>query len=258
MIKLNTIEVSDAISYLNKIENETIDLMVCDPPYGIAIDDWDVFQSEEEYFNFIYSWLEISLLKLKPTGSIYLFNNSYNSAMILSFLKDKNVHFQNWLTWYKKDGFTALTKKYNRVQETILFLTKDKKKYTFNYNEIRVPYESSERIKSAEKKGILKNGKRWFPNKDGKLCGDVWEFSSEKNRNRVNGKTVKQFHATPKPLEMIKRIIKASSNKGDVVLDLFMGSGTTALACKELNRNFLGCDINSEYVEYSMERLKQF
>jgi DNA modification methylase len=57
---------------------------------------------------------------------------------------------------------------------------------------------------------------------------------------------------------MIKRIIKASSNKGDVVLDLFMGSGTTALACKELNRNFLGCDINSEYVEYSMERLKQF
>ena len=255
-MELNKIEVSDAITFLNKIEDESITLMVCDPPYGIGIDDWDVFKSENEYFEFMYSWLEISLKKIKPNGSLYLFNNSYNSAIILNFLKNKNVHFQNWITWYKKDGFTALTKKYNRVQETILFFTKDNKNYIFNYDDIRVPYDSTSRIKSAEKTGILKNGKRWFPNPNGKLCGDVWEFSSEKNRNRINGKTVKQFHMTPKPLEMIKRIIKASSNEGDIILDLFMGSGTTALACKELNRNFVGCDINSDYVNFSNERLK--
>jgi site-specific DNA-methyltransferase (adenine-specific) len=256
MIKLNTIEVLDALSYLNKIEDETVDLMVCDPPYGIGIDNWDIFKSEDEYFNFIYSWLDISLSKLKPNGSFYLFNNSYNSAIILNYLKDKDVCFQNWITWYKKDGFTALTKKYNRVQETILYFTKNKKNYIFNHNEIRVPYESKSRIKAAEKKGIIKNGKRWFPNPNGKLCGDVWEFSSEKNRNRVNGKTVKQFHMTPKPLDMIKRIIKASTNEGDIVLDLFMGSGTTAVACKELNRHFLGCDVNPDYVEYSLKRIK--
>ena len=85
-MELNKIEVSDAITFLNKIEDESITLMVCDPPYGIGIDDWDVFKSENEYFEFMYSWLEISLKKIKPNGSLYLFNNSYNSAIILNFL----------------------------------------------------------------------------------------------------------------------------------------------------------------------------
>lgn len=255
MVKLNSIEVSDVFDYLNSVDDKSVDLLLTDPPYGISIDDWDVFESEEKYFEFMYKWLELGINKVKDNGSIYLFNNSYNSAQITVFLKNKGLFFQNWITWYKKDGFTSMTRRFNRVQETLIFFTKDKKQYTFNYDDIRVPYESKSRIDAAKKKGILKNGKRWFPNPNGKLCGDVWEFSSEKNRNRVNGKMKKQFHATQKPVEMIERIIKASTNEGDLVLDPFMGSGTTALAAKNLNRNFIGCDLNPDYVKFSLERL---
>jgi site-specific DNA-methyltransferase (adenine-specific) len=256
MVKLNSIEVSDVVNYLNMIDDKSVDLILTDPPYGISIDDWDVFKNEDEYFNFMYTWLELAINKIKDDGSIYLFNNNYNSAHILLFLKDKGLFFQNWITWYKKDGFTSLKRKFNRNQETLLFFTKDKKNYIFNYDDVRVPYESTNRIEAAKKKGILKNGKRWFPNPNGKLCGDVWEYSSEKNRNRINGKLKKQFHATQKPVEMIERIIKASTNEGDLVLDPFMGSGTTALAAKNLNRNFIGCDLNPDYVEFSLKRLE--
>lgn len=255
MVELNTIEVSDVFNYLKKVDNKSVKLLLSDPPYGMSIDEWDVFENEESYFKFMYDWLSIAIDKVTDDGSIYLFNNSYNSAHILNFLQQKGLFFQNWITWYKKDGFTSIKKRYNRVQETILFFTKDKKNYTFNYDDIRIPYESTSRIEAAKKTGILKNGKRWYPNQNGKLCTDVWEFTSEKNRNRINGKTVKQFHTTQKPVEMIERIIRASTNVGDLILDPFMGSGTTALASKNLNRNFIGCDLNPEYVEFSLKRL---
>lgn len=256
MVKFNIIEVSDVNEYLMKVDDKSIDLLLTDPPYGISIDEWDIFESEEKYFEFMYSWLDIAITKVKDSGSIYLFNNTYNSAELTVFLKNKGLFFQNWITWYKKDGFTSMTRRFNRVQETIIFFTKDKKNYTFNHDDVRVPYESVNRIEAAKKTGILKNGKRWFPNPNGKLCGDVWEFTSEKNRNRINGKMIKQFHATQKPVEMIERIILASTNEGDLVLDPFMGSGTTALASKNLKRNFIGCDSNENYVEFATNRLK--
>ena len=111
-----------------------------------------------------------------------------------------------------------------------------------------MPYESTERIKHAQTKGILKNGKRWFPNPNGKLCPDVWHIVSERHKQKVNGKIMKSFHKTVKPTDMIERIVKASSNEDDLVLDCFVGSGTTALVCKKLKRNFIGCDNNSDYI----------
>lgn len=252
---LNKIIHSDVFEYLNLVDDNSVDLILTDVPYGIGIDSWDTFENEEKYFEFIYRFIDQSIPKLKKNGSLYMFNNAYNSAFVLQYLVSKKLIFQSWITWYKKDGFTSFKNKFNRTQETCLFFT-NSKKYTFNYDDIRIPYESQKRIEAARKKGILKNGKRWFPNEKGKLCNDVWEFSSEKNRNRINGKTMKQFHSTQKPIEMIKRIVIASSNEGDVVLDPFMGSGTTALACKMLNRNFLGCDLNLEYVNYANNSLE--
>ena len=104
-------------------------------------------------------------------------------------------------------------------------------------------------LSMLKKKGLLKNGKRWYPNPNGKLCGEVWHITSERHKNKVDGKVVKMDHLTPKPLEMIERIVKASSNKGDIVLDCFVGSGTTAVAAKKLNRRYLASDSNSEFVK---------
>lgn len=139
-------------------------------------------------------------------------------------------------------------RRYSTGQETILFFTKSKK-HTFNYDDVRVPYESTERIKHAAEKGILKNGKRWFPNPDGRLCGEVWHFSSQRHKQKINGKVQKLEHITPKPHDLLERIIKASSNEGDLVLDCFMGSGSTAIVAKKLGRDFIGCDEESKYVD---------
>ena len=104
----------------------------------------------------------------------------------------------------------------------------------------------------ARKNGILKNGKRWYPNAKGKLCPDVWEIASQRHKQKIKGKTQKLSHPTIKPREMIERMIKASSKKGDIVLDLFSGSGMTSLVARDLGRHFIGCESNKDYVDSSL------
>lgn len=257
MMKKNSVFIGDINDFLSKIEDNSVDLIVADPPYNQNIDKWDIFKTENDYFDFMYSWLDLAIRKLSPKGSIYLFNNAYNSAFIMSYLVKKGLFFKNWIIWYKKDGFSPSRTKFVNNQETVLFFTKSKNNYTFNFEAIRVPYSSESRMKAAEKTGILKNNKRWYPNPNGKLCTDVWEFSSVRLKNKVNGRTIKTNHPTPKPKDMIKRIISASTNENDLVLDLFSGSGITSIVCLEMNRNFLACEKNELYAKEIIEKLNK-
>lgn len=200
-------------------------------------------------------YLDGVLAALKPTGSLYLFNTAFNAALILGALRERGMVYRNWITWYKKDGFSACRRRFCNNQETILFFTKSEKNYTFHCDAVRVPYLSDERIRAAQTRGILKNGKRWYPNPNGKLCTDVWEFPSVRLTNKRDGKTVKQKHPTPKPEGMIERMLLASSDEGDVVLDLFSGTGTTAYCAKKLGRRFIGCENNPDYCALIEERL---
>ena len=174
-MKNNVIYLADVFDFLLKLEDSSIDLVIADPPYNMRKADWDTFKTEKDYFDFTYKWLDLLLTKCKPTASLYLFNNAYNSAIILNYLRKKDIVFHNWITWHKKDGFSSSKKQFVNAQETILFYSISNT-YTFNPDDIRVPYDSTERIAHAAKKGILKNGKRWFPNEKGKLCNDVWEI----------------------------------------------------------------------------------
>ena len=255
-IQLNRIVQTDIISFLNDLPDEFADLIVADPPYNQNIAEWDTFGSSQVYFEFMVDWLKKAYDKLKINGSIYLFNNVLNSALLLPKLLQMGFIYQSWIVWYKKDGFKPSKKKYVSNQEVILFLTKSSE-FTFNYDEVRIPYLSNERILHASKKGILKNGKRWFPNSKGKLCTDVWEISSERHNQKIRGKTVKLNHPTTKPKIMIERIIKASSNKEDVVLDLFSGSGMTSKVCSQLKRNYIGCEKNPIYVKQAEKFIKE-
>jgi len=257
MLTINKIYKIDCISFLSKIDDKSIDLAVIDPPYNLKKAEWDTFKSNKHFLNFTFKWIDALLPKLKNTASLYIFNTPYNSTFILQYLVKNNFIFQNWITWDKKDGMAASKKRYNNGQETILFFTKSNN-YTFNHDAIRIPYESTERIAHAAKKGILKNGKRWFPNSKGKLCREVWHFSSERHKNKINGKTPKMPHLTPKPLDMIERIIRASSNQGDLILDCFVGSGTTAVASKKLKRNFICSDNDKEYVNLARLNIKKY
>lgn len=253
--KIYNLDVFDFLN--NKVSNESVDLIVTDPPYNLKKAEWDTFKSEKEFFDWTFAWIDKAIEKLKKNGSIYIFNTPYNSAFILQHLVSKGLIFQNWITWDKRDGLGSAKRKYSNGQETILFFTNGKQ-HTFNYNDIRVPYESSSRIAHAAKKGILKNGKRWFPNPNGRLCGEVWHFSSQRHKEKINGKTQKLPHLTPKPIDLIERIIKASSNENDLVMDMFLGSGTTAIACNKLNRNFIGNELNKEYFNLALQKLKEY
>lgn len=255
MLDINKIYHLDCFEFLKKIDNGIIDLALIDPPYFLNKANWDEFESHEQFLQFTFDWIDALIPKLKINSSIYIFNTPYNCAFILHHLLKHNLTLQNWITWDKRDGLASAKRKYVNGQETILFFTKGEK-YTFNADAIRIPYESAKRIEHARKKGILKNGKRWYPNPNGKLCGNVWHISSERHKNKINGKTPKLPHVSPKPIEMIERMIKASSNKGDLVLDCFMGTGTTALASIKLGRNFIGCDSNKKYVDIINKRLK--
>ncbi|RDU60074.1 site-specific DNA-methyltransferase [Helicobacter sp. MIT 14-3879] len=249
---MNQIYIQDVFEFLESLPNAFVDLAIIDPPYNLKVANWDRFKSENDFLDFSFAWIDSMLPKIKPTGSLYIFNTPYNCALFLNHLRGKAT-FQNWITWYKKDGMSAHKKRFNNTQECILFCSMNPKKYYFNCDSVRLPYDSVSRITHAAKKGILKNGKRWYPNPNGKLCPDVWEIVSERHKQKVNGRTQKLNHPTPKPKEMIERMIKASSKEGDLILDLFSGTGITSIVARALNRQFIGCELNKDYLDSSLE-----
>ena len=256
-MKINQIHKMDVFDFLNKeVKDESVDLAIVDPPYNLSKAEWDTFKSQEAFLQFTYDWIDAMLPKIKATGSFYIFNTPYNAAHILCFLSSRGMHFQNWIVWDKRDGLASAKRKYVNGQESILFFSKAQK-HIFNHDDIRVPYNSTDRMAHAAKKGIIKNGKRWYPNPNGKLCGEVWHFSSERHKRKVNGRVVKMDHLSPKPVAMIERMVKASSSQGDLVLDCFMGSGTTAVVSAKLGRNFIGCEKDPDYHAVCQRNLKE-
>lgn len=251
-MKSNKIYNCDVFEFLNGLVDCSVDLAIIDPPYNRIDAEWDKFKNEEEFFNFTYQWIDKLIPKLKKTASIYIFNTPHNCAYIMTYLRKKNLTYRSWITWYKKDGFNGNKRKYVNNQETILFFTASDD-YTFNQDEVRLPYLSFDRLKYPQ--GILKNGNRWIPNPSGRLCTDVWEISSDRHQTKLEGKIQKSIHPSPKPENMIERMIKASSDKGDLVLDLFSGTGTTSVIAKRFGRNFIGCEVNKSYYEYAVARI---
>jgi site-specific DNA-methyltransferase (adenine-specific) len=254
---LNQVMKGDYSKLLSKIPNNSVDLVCVDPPYNLRKADWDTFESHDKFLEFTFKWINAVVLKIKPGGGFYIFNTPRNCAYILPHVESLGFVLQNWITWNKKDGFTATKKKFLPEQETILYLVKSGSEPTFNADEVRVPYESTERIAAAKTKGILKNGKRWFPNNAGRLCSDVWHISSERHNTKEKGKVKASLHPTVKPMELMERIILASTKPGDIVLDIFAGTGSTLVASKKNNRMFIGTDLDPEYVKIAKNRLKQ-
>ena len=253
---LNKIAVSDCLAYLKKVDDGFVDLAVIDPPYNLKKGSWDTFKSQAEFLSFTTKWVDALIPKLKDSASLYIFNTPLNAAYILQHLIKRGLYFQNWITWDKRDGFSYAKKSFCQNQETIIFCTKNDK-HTFNYDAVRLPYESKDRIRLAAVKGIIKNGKRWYPNPGASFVVMYGMLPANVIKNKVGGRVQSQPHATMKPLEIIERIIRASSNENGVVLDCFVGSGTTAVASYNLKRNFLCCDYDRDFVALARNRLKQ-
>lgn len=257
---LDVVVEADALDFLRKLPRGCVDLGVIDPPYNLKKGEWDTWSSDEAFLEFTESWIDELLPTLRPKAGLYVFNTPRNAAYILALLEARGCEFRNWITWDKRDGFSSTTKRFVPQQETCLYVVAPgpaSRQPIFNADAVRVPYESTGRIAAAEKTGILKNGKRWFPNKNGRLLGDVWHIVSERHKNKKQGRTQAASHPTVKPLELIDRLVLASSNEGDVVLDCFVGSGTTAVSAARLGRHFLASDVDPEFVAVARERLEQ-
>ena len=97
MMELNRVYQLDAFKFLDSLENNSIDLAIVDPPYNMKQGAWDNFKSETDYLTFTFAWIDKLIPKIKPNGSMYLFNNQYNSAIILNYLRDKNIYYKNWI-----------------------------------------------------------------------------------------------------------------------------------------------------------------
>lgn len=244
----------DSIEWLKTLEDESVDLVFADPPYNIKKAEWDTFENQEAYIQWSLEWIVEASRILKKQGSLYICGFSE----ILADLKHPaSKYFKGckWLVWHYKNK-ANLGKDFGRSHESLLHFRKTKK-YTMNQDFIRIPYgEHTLKYPSHPQAETSQygNGKKrddWTPHPLGAKPKDVIEVPTT-----CNGMNEKTPHPTQKPEELVRKFVLASSNRGDVVLDPFSGSGTTAVVAEQLGRKWLACDISQEYNEWAIERIQ--
>ena len=236
--------VGDCLESMKKMPSESVDLIITDPPFNIGKNYGGVYKDNkkfDEYTEWCKFWLSECIRLLKKDGSLYLFNYPENNAFLLPFLKERMV-FKRWMTWHYPTNTGHSKSNFTRTQHSIIFCAKSEK-HKFNKYHIAEPYKNPNDKRIKER---LKNGS------NGKTPYDVFQFNLVKNVSKD-----KTPHPCQIPVPLLKIIIKASSDPGDIVLDPFAGSFSTCAAAKELDRNSIGIDINSKYVYIGRKRLEK-
>ena len=255
--KIQKIIKEDCIQGMKKIKNETVDIIICDPPYNIGKDFGNNSdkQKMDEYLLWCDKWIKECIRILKPNGTLYI----YGFSEILSFIRvriDINVR---WIIWHYTNKVTPSLHFWQRTHESILCCYKNKP--IFNRDEVREPYTKTFLKNAAGKvrkatKGRFSNGEKettYKAHEKGALPRDVIKISAlaggAGKKERVN-------HPTQKPLELCKKLIQASKNDENTILIVpFAGSGSECVAAKKENINFIGYEINEDYVKICNDRL---
>lgn len=246
----------DAVKWLQLQDSECADLIFADPPYNIKKTEWDDFHSQDDYLNWCLSWVGEAARILKSSGSMYLCGFSE----ILAELKkpiSRYFHSCRWLVWhYRNKG--NLGKDWGRSHESILHFRKSSQ-FTLRMDNIRIPYgrhtlkypqhPQAETSQFARGEKVLDD---WQPNPLGAKPKDVIEIPTI-----CNGMEEKTPHPTQKPEELLRKLVLAASDEGQLVLDPFSGSGTTLVAAEQLGRQWLGCDLSYEYNQWAIERIQR-
>jgi len=231
---------------LARIPDGSIDLILTDPPYNLGKDygNGSDQQSVEAYLAWTEQWIDAAVPKLKPNGSLYIFLTWRFAPEIFVMLK-KRMTMMNEIIWDRRvPSMGGSVRSFSSVHDTIGFFA-NRKDYYFDLDAVRVPYD--EATKKARSRSIF-IGAKWL--ELGYNPKDVWSVSRLHKEHPERAE-----HPTQKPLEIIERMVKASCPPGGVVLDLFMGSGTTALAAQRCGRSFTGFELNPDYCAIINERL---
>jgi adenine-specific DNA-methyltransferase len=239
----------DALEALDKhVKDESVDLIFADPPYNIGknfnghIEKW---KTEQAYLEWCYQWLDLCLKKLKPNSSFYVMTATQFMPYFDIYLRNK-IHILSRIVWsYDSSGVQA-KKHFGSMYEPILYCVKDKSNYTFNANDILVEAKTGAKRKLIDYRKPIPT----VYNSE-KIPGNVWEFPRVRYRMDEY-----ENHPTQKPIALMERIIRASSNEGDLVLDPFSGTFSTCYVAKQLGRKCLGIEMQDEYVKIGLRRLQ--
>ena len=242
---------NDCLEVLQHIPENSIDMIFADPPYLLSNNGftcqngkmasvnkgkWDKSGGFETDNSFHNEWIAACRRILKAEGTIWI-SGTYHSIYQCGYLLQKNnFHFLNDIAWFKPNASPNLSCRFfTASHETIIWARKDKKaKHTFNYEKMKNGHFPEDKLK-----------------KENTQMRSVWSIPTPKSGEKEQGK-----HPTQKPLDLLRRIVIASTKENDVVLDPFCGSGTTGIACKDIgNRFFIGIEIEEKYCDLAKERL---
>jgi DNA modification methylase len=252
VLRRNSIHCGNAFHLFDEISDATIDLAICDGPYGVTANLWDKVGGIQE---FNLNLIKIFSRKLKAGGSLYLFGKPDCIDFIdyRPFLK-----LRSRIAWYQPSRLAQGRLNYTNNYDIICYFIKGERPNTFNLDDIRVPQlvELEHRLR-CERVPSVTNGRfhKTKFNQNGKNPGDVWGDIKQltyKSKELVDRSALNTIQ---KPERLIQRLVLASSNAGDLILDPFCGVGTTPVICKRHDRNFLAFEINSEFVKIGNERL---
>ena len=250
----------------NYIKDDSVDLFFCDPPYNILnSQEWDSqWKNNEEFYAWTEEWIQLMYNQLKKNGSAYICISWQHSHMFHIILEKVGFIITNRITW-KRDKGRGSKNNWKSMHEDIFLVTKSKK-YTFNIDDVMVEKKVIAPYRDEEG-----NPKDWWVNDDGEKVrltypGNLWTdfsvpfWSSKEVRSYAKTKRTPQNtlqkHPTQKPKDLVKRCILASSNENDLVVDYFLGSGTTLVVCKDTNRKCIGFETNEEYQKIIEKRME--
>jgi len=260
-IPLNKFICGDALHYLRQLPDKSVDLIVADPPYNLSkgnnirfdnqvnklkgfggtwnkvMEQWDSMPMAD-YFDFTIKWVQEAKRVLKPTGSVWVFGTYHNIGIINFIFQSLGIEIINEVVWYKRNAFPNLAgRRFTASHETLLWghAGNEKRQYYFDYKQSKSFSSPSDLLKTQ-----------------GKQMRTVWDIPNNKTAAEMSfGK-----HPTQKPLSVCKRIIALTSKPGDVVLAPFGGAGSECVAAKELGRNYLGFEMDQQYVDIAEKRLQ--
>lgn len=239
----NQILCGDCIEILRSVEEPFADLVFADPPFNIGYkyDKYHDSKASSKYLAWTRDWIGQCVRVLKPQGSIYIAIGDEYAAHIKLILEDElHLTMRNWIIWHYTFGQQTKAK-FARAHTHILYFVKDAKQFTFNDEIVRVLSDRQKKYKDKR------------ANPAGKLPDDVWD-----EHPRVCGTFIERTgHPCQMPESLLARIIRASSNEGDWVLDPFCGSGTTATVAHKLDRLYTSTDISETYVEAARQRIAE-
>ncbi len=238
----------DAIEALKQqVPDRSIDLIFCDPPYNIGKNfngRKDHWESDEKYLEWCYLWLSLCIDKLKDHGTFYLMAATQNMPFLDLFIR-KKLTILSRIVWHYDSSGVQAKRYFGSLYEPILFCVKNPENYTFNSQDILVQAKTG-----AVRKLIDYRKAEPSPYNTAKVPGNVWTFPRVRYRMREYEK-----HPTQKPEVLLERIILASSNPGDMVLDPFSGTFTTSFVAQKLGRQSIGIEIEDAYIKIGLRRL---